>query len=607
MISMDRRWLRSLGVALACWSVSIPVMAEPEAKPQPNIVLIVADDVGLMDIGAYGSEIRTPHLDALAARGAKLSNFHSSPLCSPSRAMLMTGVDSHVAGLGNLPETTPIRHRGAPAYLGRLNDRVVTVATHLQRAGYRTYMTGKWHLGKTADTLPNARGFDRSFALEASGADNWEQKPYLPIYRDAPWFEDGKPATLPEDFYSSAFLVDKLIEYINAEGDAEGDGNDNTSTDATQRESTRPFFAYLAFQAAHIPVQAPRRFVEGYNGVYDAGWDALRSARHQRAVELGLMPADAPLGPMPAGLRDWNSLSTEEQHRLAKNMQVNAGMIEAMDHHIGRLVAHLQATGAYDNTLFVFLSDNGPEHNDPLHTPGMGWWLDYMGYSLEPENLGEKGTYAYIGPEFASAAASPHAFFKFYTSEGGLRVPLIFAGPGVPAQGFVGALSFMIDVAPTLLDLTGTAPLAESGIAPIAGRSLLPALRDPAERIYGDEDAIGIETAGNAALYMGPYKLVRNRLPYGDGEWRLYDLARDPGETEDLTSQMPERHARMHEAYVAWAERVGALEVPSGYNAVRQLTINWVYDGARRYGLPALLVALGLIGFWRWRRRRTTR
>jgi len=332
----------------------------------------------------------------------------------------------------------------------------------------------------------------------------------------------------------------------------------------------------------------------------------MREARYRRAIQLGLVPADAPLGAMPQGGRDWDALPPAERHRLAMNMQVNAGMIEAMDHHIGRLIAHLKQTGQYDNTTFLFLSDNGPEYNDPLDTPGIKQWLDWVGYSRDPATLGEKGTYAYIGPEFASAAASPSALYKFYAAEGGLRVPMIMAGASIPQNGRVDALSFMTDIAPTLLALSGTTPAPTQGIEPMTGRSLLPAIENPAQRIYGDDDAVGVETAGNAALFMGHYKLTRNRPPRGDGEWRLYDLARDPGETADLSQQMPERYQQMLQAYELWAQRVGVLEVPEHYDAVKQLTINWVYLRVLHYG-PYLVGVLLLAAALLWRRSRRRR
>ncbi len=573
--------------AMAGFLLALGPITLASAAP-PNIVLIMADDLGYTDLGAYGSEVNTPNIDALAARGTLLTSYHTSPLCSPSRAMLMTGVESHRAGLGNLPETTPLRFRGEPAYLGRLNERVQTIATRLKSAGYRTYMTGKWHLGKDPRSLPNARGFDRSFALEASGADNWEQKPYLPIYPEAPWFEDGEPTTLPDDFYSSRFLVDKLIEYIDSGQDAE-----------------QPFFAYLAFQAVHIPVQAPREYVERYNGVYDEGWDAIRAARHARAVELGIVDPDAPIGAMPDGLREWAALDEQTRRRLAMNMQVNAGMIEAMDHHIGRLIAHLKTTGEYDNTTFVFLSDNGPEHNDPLETPGMAMWLDWMDYSLELDTLGEKGTYGYIGPEFASAAASPHALFKFYTGEGGVRVPAIFSGAAIPQAGPISQPGFVIDIAPTLLDIAGITDQSPAGIEPIRGRSLYPLIQRSEALVREPDDIVAFETAGNVALFTGDYKLSRNRPSYGDNQWKLFNIAIDPGETQDLSSTHPQRFQRMRELYQNWADDVGALEVPENYDARRQLTINSMHDRALRYG-PWLLLALTLLVIWLQRRKKAS-
>ncbi len=581
--------LRLFAVVLASCSTGT-VIADDQAPTarRPNIVLIVGDDMGFTDLGVYGSEVRTPNLDTLAAGGAQLTNYHTAPLCSPSRAMLMTGVDSHVAGIGNLPETTPIRDQGKPGYLGRLDDRVVTLATRLNEGGYRTYMTGKWHLGLEQSAMPHRRGFERSFHLEASGADNWEKRSYLPIYDDAPWFEDGKPVDLPDDFYSSRFLVDKLSEYIDS------GAND-----------PRPFFAYLAFQAIHIPVQAPRSYVEKYNGVYDQGWTPIRAARHQRAIELGLIPADTALRPLPDNMRNWDALPQETRERLAMNMQVNAGMIEAMDFHLGRFIDHLKATNQYDNTVFVFVSDNGPEPNDPLDTPGVEQWLDWVGYSRDLKTLGEKGTYAYIGPEFATAAASPYADFKFYASEGGLRVPMIISGTTIPKTGKVDALAFASDVAPTLLEIAGVAPVTKPDTVAMTGRSIMPALRAPGTRLYTEGEAVGIETAGNAALFLGDYKLARNLPPYGDGQWHLFDIVRDPGEANDLAQQMPEQFQRLLAAYGDWSQRVGVIEVPEGYSSVRQLSINHFHKLAKRHGWIAGVLVLGMV-LLIWRRRRRT-
>ena len=578
-------------LALAAALIALPVIsadaqeaAQAEGK-RPNIVLILIDDVGFSDLGAYGSEIATPNIDALAAKGALFSNFHASPICAPSRAMLMTGVDSHLAGVGNLPEAVPLEHRGEPGYLGHLADDVVTVASRLQAAGYRTTMAGKWHLGhEEPEMLPPAHGFDRSFALDASGADNWEKRPYLPIYDTAPWFEDGKPADLPADFYSSKFIVDKTIQYLDAGG-----------------KSGKPFFSYLAFQANHIPLQAPREFVDKYVGRYDEGWDALRQSRFEGVVSRGLVPDGTALGPMPDGLRKWDAQSEEERKSFAMNMAVNAGMLEAMDYHLGRFIEHLKETGEYDNTVFFLLSDNGPEPNDPLATPGFGLWLKWVGYSRDLDRLGEKGTYAFIGPEFASADASPGSFFKLYAGEGGIRVPFIVAGEGIPALGIVDGFSFITDIAPTILGLAGVAATDEfdgKRVKEMTGRSLLPVLQGKEASPYSPDDAVGMEAAGNVALFRGGYKLVRNMPPYGDSEFYLYDVAADPGETKDLKAAEPERFAAMKKEYESYAASVGALEVPAGYEQMKQLTVNRLHD--RRWtmmaaGLFAVVVLAGLV------------
>lgn len=576
-----RAW--GIGALAAAMMAASGGVAHAQETP-PNIVIIMADDVGFSDFGAYGSEVATPNIDALADRGAIFSNFHASPVCSPSRAMLMTGMSSHLAGVGNLPETLPPAHREAPAYLGRLADDVVTVASLLQQAGYRTSVTGKWHLGHEPSALPPSHGFDRSFVLDASGADNWEKRSYLPIYSDAPWFEDGAPTDLPEDFYSSKFIVDKAIEYLD------------------EGESEKPFLAYLAFQAVHIPVQAPREFTEKYEGVYADGWDALRKSRFERVMARGLLPESTVLGPMPEGLRDWTALTEDERAFFAKSMAVNAGMIDAMDFHIGRFIDHLKATGQYENTVFFVLSDNGPEPNDPVATPGFSQWLWWEGYRRDIGTLGEKGSYAFIGPEFASAAASPGSFFKLYAGEGGLRVPFIVAGTGIPAKGHVSQFSFITDIAPTILDLAGVSPVTEfegRAVKPMTGRSLLPLLIGASNQHYGAGDAVGLEAAGNAALFRGDYKLLRNMPPYGDGKWYLYNIATDPGETHDLSEERPDLFTEMRAEYDAYAERVGVLEMPEGYAQMKQLTLNLVEENKIAIILSGV-VALVLLGGFIW-------
>jgi arylsulfatase/uncharacterized sulfatase len=553
-----------------------PSAAAPAPAKQPNIVLILIDDAGYTDLGAYGSEIATPTLDALAASGTKFANFHASPMCAPSRAMLLTGVDSHTAGVANLPESTPPEHRANPAYQGRLDSKVVTVASRLQAAGYRTYMAGKWHLGHDAASLPNARGFDRSLALEATGGDNFQKRPYFPIYDGSEWYEDGRKATLPKDFYSSQLLVDRMIGYIDS---APRDG--------------RPFFAYLPMLAIHMPVQAPAEYIAKYEGRYAEGWAALRQARKAGAVRAGLIDAETPMGPMPANVADWNSLSKKEQQAWAGRMAVNAGMLEAMDANLGRLVAHLKTTGRYDDTLFVVLSDNGPEGADPTVEPIFRTWLKAVGYRNQP---GGKGTWTAVGPGWASAAAAPHSLFKFYASEGGARVPLILSGPGVRAGATTRGFSIITDITPTLLDFAGVAPAH-----PLDGRSLRGVLAGTMASPYDAATPVAMEAAGEAALWKGDLKAIKGAGPVADPTWRLYDMARDPGETNDLAAARPAELAALKADYAAWAKRVGVAEIPAGYAADKQVAKNILKSLIRTYqpvffGLLAVIV-LALVGF----------
>ena len=566
-----------------------------DAPPRPNIVLVVIDDASPTDLGAYGSEIATPNIDRLAANGARFTNFHATPMCAPSRAMLLTGLDSHIAGVANLPETVPASHEGRPGYLGRLADNVVTIASLLQRSGYRTYAAGKWHLGHVAGALPDAQGFDRSFVVDATGADNWEQRPYLPIYDDADWFEDGKAVRLPKDFYSSQFLVDRAIAFI-------GDGVN----------ADRPFFVYLPFLAIHIPVQAPQTFTDHYLDVYSTGWDAQRQRRYEAAVKSGLVPPDSPIRPVPDGLREWASLTNEQRATAARAQAVSAGMMEAMDHHLGRLITHLQSIGAFENTLFVVLADNGPEPGDPGASPLFRAWLAGVGYSTDIERLGTRGTFAAIGPEAAKANAAPFALFKFHATEGGVRVPLIVSGPGVHAGARLDVFTFITDLAPTLLAYTG-ASAAPPPAPQMQGRSLLPLLLGEAAFVHAPDEAIGMEAAGSSALFKGSLKLVRDRLPFGDEQWHLYDLAVDPGETNDLATARPERLRAMLADYQAYAERVGVLDVPAGYSTTGEVGAKMLHALLHRYAWLLAGIAMTLMGLPGWllwrvlaRRRRAT-
>jgi len=572
---MGRSNWRKAGCALSLMALTILAQGA-EVKP-PNIVFLLADDLGFTDIAPYGSEVNTPALSQLASEGIRFTNYHTAANCAPARAMLLTGVSSHLAGVPNIPEMMSPAQKRQDNYQGVLGDNVVTIATLLEDAGYHTYLAGKWHLGAAPGQLPSQRGFERTVALMDSGADNWEQRPYLPIYDAANWFADGERTQLPEDFYSSKFLIDKTIEFI-----------DSNLSDG------KPFFAYVPFQAVHIPVQAPQAFIDRYMDRYDQGWHVLREERARRASSLGLLPPGVDRVEM-ASTTDWDALPPARKRYESKRMAVYAGMIEAMDAHIGRLVTYLKRTGQFDNTIFIFTSDNGAEGSGAQDPSAFATrqMTASLGYNTDYETLGLKGSYNTIHPGFTSAAVGPLSYYKFYVGEGGLRVPLIVSGRPLgqtPAQ--TAAFAWATDIAATVISMAGVdAPGARYGGRPVlamTGKDLTPVVTGERQRIYSEEDSVGYELTGHGVLFQGDYKLVKNLAPLGDGQWRLFDIVNDPGEAKDLRQELPERFERMLRAYQAFTldNRVQAL--PAGYSQGRQIVVNALRE---RLG-PGLIIGL---------------
>jgi len=570
-----------LASSLPAQAASMSTSLFTESSERPNIVLILADDLGFTDLASYGSEISTPNLSTLAKNGLSFTNYHTAASCAPTRAMLLTGVNNHRAGVPNIPEMIPPQQRRHAHYQGTLGRNVVTVATLLQDNGYHTYMAGKWHLGMTPDLLPSRRGFEQTIALADSGADNWEQKPYLPIYEKANWFADGEETTLPEDFYSSRFLVDKVIEFIDS----------NHADD-------KPFFTYLPFQAVHMPVQAPQAFIDHYMGVYEAGPQALREQRHANAIALGIVPASSPMVTM-ATTDDWQAMSAEKKRYEAKRMAVYAAMVEAMDYHIGRLIEYLKETDQYKKTIFIFASDNGSEASGLANqnTSLNQRVLRAQNYNADYTTLGLKGSFNAISPSFASASASPLAYYKFYVGEGGMRVPLIIAGDSIPLKNELSnAFSFVTDITPTILALTQTTKPAERyggrKVEAIIGRNLLPLLNGHTKRVYAEQDSVGYELGGHAALFQGDFKISLNRAPLGNNEWRLYNIVTDPGESKDLSSMMPARLQNMLGLYHQFTIDNKVLPVAANYYAQRQVALNGLQQ---RFGSQILLMILTVL------------
>ena len=520
------------------------------AKP-PNIVLILVDDSGLMDFGSFGGEAQTPNIDSLAKSGLMFSNMHASPVCAPSRAMLMTGSDNHLAGVANLPEMLPKKYQDLKGYAGVLDDSVQTIATRLKQLDYNTYVTGKWHLGHGKNTLPTKRGFDRSFILGASGADNYEASGYLPMKSTAQWYADGKPTDLPEHFYSSEYYIDQMIRFHKEENDPK-----------------QPFFSYIAFQAIHAPVQAPKEFVEKYKAIYSEGWDVLREKRFATAKQMGIIPENAHMNPMFEEMNTWESVSEKDQKAYITDMAVMAGMLEAMDYHIGRYIAYLKEVGEAENTVFIITSDNGPDGGNYEILYG---WAKRKGFHRDFDKHGGKRYYGTISPEFASAIAAPFSYFKYYTGEGGLRVPLIISGLNKSNNQIDNSFCFITDIAPTIYDIVGLSTSENEGYHPISGKSILPHIENSSVPIYGSNEGVALEAAASSAYFLGDYKIVKNNTPLGDKQWKMYNLKIDPGETTNIATQNPLLYQIMLSKYELFAKDVGVQPMPEGYNAQKEV------------------------------------
>jgi len=568
---------RLLYSTLSAIALSLAGSGAQANNARPNILIIIADDMGFSDVGAFGSEVETPAIDQLAADGMLFTNFHVGASCSPTRTMLISGVDNHLAGLGNMAEIQADNQFGKPGYEGHLNDTVVTMPRLLQDAGYHTYMTGKWHLGSKPGSIPHDRGFEKSFILAESGADNWVEQPYAPFYERVHYFEDGELASLPkEDYFSSNFYTDRMIEYIDSNLD---DG--------------KPFFAWVGYQAMHYPHQAPKEFIDKYDGVYDEGFEALRATRLARQKELGLVSPETELdlemlntSYEPWQMPDWEALTDEEKAFRTRQMQTYAGMLDNMDVNISKLLEHLEKRGIADNTIVVFMSDNGPDPNQlPLSEAYREWYkANYDKVYLEDfdgdySSMGQKGVYADYGPGWAAASAVPGSYFKTFSTEGGLRVPLIVRFPGVVEPGSrIDSFSYVRDIMPTLLEIADVdmpGPVYDGREINVPdGISMLPVLKSEIDTVRGDNNPVGYELAGSSAVFQGRYKLMQNLEPKGTGDWELYDIEADPSELTNLADQMPDLVDELKTFYASYSERVNLVPVPEGYNPLEQTVIN---------------------------------
>ncbi|RKG53594.1 arylsulfatase [Acinetobacter cumulans] len=540
------------------------------SQQQPNILLIVADDLGFTDLGAFGGEIQTPNLDAIALEGLRFTNFHTASTCSPTRSMLLSGTDHHLAGLGSMAESIRPEQKGQPGYEGYLNDQVAALPELLQDAGYYTVMSGKWHLGLTADRFPAKRGFEKSFTLLPGAANHYafeadipeEEVPgLLKVTRGLYAENDEYIHEIPADFYSSDYFTDKLLDYLK---------------DDTARAG-RPFFAYLPFSAPHWPLQAHRDDIAKYQGVYDAGPEVLRQKRLDRVRELGLVGADATIHPVLAKTKFWDELSDTDKKQSARTMEVYAAMVDRLDQNVGRVIDHLKKTGQYDNTIIIFLSDNGAEGAQlealPVFGPDLATVISKY-YDNSFENIGNGNSYVWYGEHWAQAATAPARLYKAHTSEGGIRTPAFIKHTGFGRQqGISHEFLTVMDWLPTLLNVLdvqhpGTQYKGRD-LVPLRGKSILPYLNQQQDHIHDTDHITGWELFGQKALRKGDWKALFIPAPNGPNQWQLYNLAADAGETDDLAERYPEKLHELLEDWKVYVKENGVIEF-----AVAGFTLN---------------------------------
>jgi len=476
--------------------------AEPA---RPNVLVILLDDVGFSDIGCYGSEIPTPNLDALAAHGVRFTQFYNTARCSTSRASLLTGLYSHQAGMGWLDGMVKPESLGTH---GRLHDRCVTMAEVLGSTGYHTSMVGKWHLGQQNGTTPWNRGFQRTATTQFGEL-------YFPVERSAEpckyVYLDGRkvPSNSPEvgtgNWYATSMFTDWALKFVD---------------DA--KEKQKPFFLYFAHGAAHFPLKAPADLIAKYRGKYKAGWDKLREVRHAKQIELGMVDPKWPMSPRPEEVKAWDSLTAEEQDRFDNVMAVYAAMIDGIDQSVGRMVAGLKERGMLDNTLILFMCDNGGNAEGGPNGVTQG------------EVIGSPDSHVLLGMSWATLNNTPLRRYKHFTHEGGVSSPFIAHWPaGIPAAR-MGQIEnqpgHLIDIMTTVMDVTGSTYPSEFNhhrILPAEGVSLRPAfLGQPLHRVK----PIFWEHEGNRAVRSGPWKAVMKFK----GEWELYNIEEDRTEQHNL-------------------------------------------------------------------------
>lgn len=505
---------------------------------RPNILLIVADDLGYADLGAFGSNIRTPNIDALAEAGTIFTNFHASPLCAPTRAMLFSGNNNHVAGMARQGPNPRLRIN-LPGYEAHLSDRIAPMPQLLSASGYQTYIVGKWHLGNEPEHSPTAAGFQRSFTLLHGAGAHFSSTGMRP--GGSEYWKDGSPAEFPDGAYTTELYTDELIRFIE-------EGSD----------SKQPFFAMAGYTSPHWPLQVPDEYLDLYAGEYEQGYDRLREERLESLKGANIIDSDHVLPPRNESIKPWSELSAEEKRKESRKMELYSSMVENLDDNVGRLIDHLKANDLYDNTLVVFMSDNGAAAEDFYYN---GPFVNYVqeNYSDDYDDMGKPGSWISYGPQWAEAGSAPFPRHKSYTSEGGIIAPMIIAGAGLNMNMPINREYITVmDIAPTFLEIAGAEYPSDPAIEQMRGETMLPMLSGRATTVHADDYVTTVFHGGRAYIRQGDWKLMNLEPPFSESQFMLFNLANDPAEQTDLRSAMPEKYS---ELVRLWRQERAALGI----------------------------------------------
>lgn len=504
---------------------------------RPNILILVADDLGYADLGCYGGDIATPNIDGLASSGIRFSRFHTAPMCAPTRAMLLTGNDNHIAGVGRQALSTQVF-----GYEGYITNRVATIPALLRKDGYHTYMAGKWHLGTGKEANPHQKGFEHSFVLLEGVGNHYNNQGLFKGIPVSHYTEDGKPTKWPEGSYSTDLYTDKLIEYIDQ-----------------NKDDKRPFFAYAAYTSPHWPLQVDEAYWKKYEGRYDEGYDKLKEERLLSLKKAGMIPENSVLPATHPSIRPWNSLSENEKKIESRKMELYSGMVDNLDVNIGRIIQHLKDIGEYENTLIIFMSDNGAAGEDYYNNPGIRPYINPY-FNDNYETMGEPNSLISYGPQWAEAGSSPFRYYKEYATNGGIIASMIITGPMVEQQNII-ANDFLtvMDIAPTLYDLAKINYPPEfngNSLFPLKGKSFLSFISGRTKTIHSKDYVFGLEHSGNTMLRKGQWKITNFSDPFSLSAFELYNLDEDLGEMNDLKSTNPQKYQEMYQEWTNFASEI---------------------------------------------------